>query len=588
MTILESQFEEVADAIDAGEVLHHEYDLKINILMKVALATIPGKEFLATTLKILHESAKHGEVIEIFDINNNQVKPDLTDIDPKDIEQTFCVEVGGRGNQIFMFGMKIQSTMPYSALKARVDGQLKARSTYISLHRGGFNHGVNWTTLGFFTGKHPKFVNHEAIRQDIIQKFASGWKNHSTYWTADKKKEIQRQLHTKATPFDPTEFPFLVTSMITTTKDTTVRSYTVSIIAPHKFSRAGRMIMDYVLLTAKKLPNYVPTAFQYEDPIAFRNILSAHDLWMDNHRNIQIRNIQSVDYLTDQPATDGKTLKDLLTANPNILDFNFDSKHSRLNISVDRKNFATTSNTLSEQISAANFPFHPTVRRVTTYSSNNSQGSTTTAATKYSEILSGMISSATSHASVYEEYTSTNRRNAWKKNVPSTIDFYGNTSADFPPLRPSNPTTDNQSHETTSDKITASTLQSAIKEALAEVQQKHNAEIQAMKNDYKKFQAEISSLREQLAQRENSDTNRLERKIDLLMHHLHLGSGNQVPTPNDPVPSPSRKKPRNERSDSPDQTGPTSPPDNSGWVFDDDDNVPSSQDGAEASSGSEE
>ena len=33
MTILESQFEEVADAIDAGEVLHHEYDLKINILM---------------------------------------------------------------------------------------------------------------------------------------------------------------------------------------------------------------------------------------------------------------------------------------------------------------------------------------------------------------------------------------------------------------------------------------------------------------------------------------------------------------------------------------------------------------------------
>ena len=41
MTILESQFEEVADAIDAGKVLHHEYDLKNNILMKVALATIP-------------------------------------------------------------------------------------------------------------------------------------------------------------------------------------------------------------------------------------------------------------------------------------------------------------------------------------------------------------------------------------------------------------------------------------------------------------------------------------------------------------------------------------------------------------------
>ena len=108
-----------------------------------------------------------------------------------------------------------------------------------------------------------------------------------------------------------------------------------------------------------------------------------------------------------------------------------------------------------------------------------------------------------------------------------------------------------------------------------------------MKNDFKKFQAEIYSLRELLAQRDNSDTNRLERKIDLLMHHLHLGTGNQVPAPDDPAPSPFRKRPRNERSDSPDQTGPTSTSDNSGWVFDDDENVPSSQDDTEVSSGSE-
>ena len=199
-----------------------------------------------------------------------------------------------------------------------------------------------------------------------------------------------------------------------------------------------------------------------------------------------------------------------------------------------------------------------------------------------------MISSATSHASAYGEYTSTNGRNAWKKSVPSTIDFYGNTTADFPPLRPPSPTTDNHSRETANEKITASALQSAIQEALAEAQRKHNEEIESMKNDFKKFQAEILSLREQLAQRDNSDTNRLEGKIDLLMHHLNLGPGNQVPTPDDTVPSPFRKKPRNDRSDSPDQTSPTSPSDNSGWGFDDDDSVPSSQDGAEASSGSEE
>jgi phage host-nuclease inhibitor protein Gam len=440
---------------------------------------------------------------------------------------------------------------------------------------------VNWTPLGFFTEKHPKFVNHEAIRQDIVQKFASGWNNDRMYWTADKKKEIQHQLNTKVALFDPTDFPFLVTSMTTTTKDTKDRSYTVSIIVPHKFSRAGRMIMDYLLLKAKVLPNYVPIAFKYEDPIAFGNILKAHDLWMDNHRNIQINNIPDADYLTDHPAVDGTTLIALLTANPNILDFNFDPKHSRLNVSVDRKNFATISNTLSEQINAATFPFHPMVRRVTTYSSNNSQGSATTAASKYSEILSGMISSATSQTSYNQQSASTNRRNAWSKNVPSTIDFYGNTSAHFPPLRPSSPITDNQSHETASIGITASTLQSAIQEALAEVQRKHNAEIQSMKE-------EMSALREQLAQRDNSDSNRLEKKIDLLMHHLDLGTGRHPSTPDDPTPSPFRKKPRNERSDAPDPTGPKSSTDDSGWGFDDDDDVTSSQDGAEALSGSEE
>jgi hypothetical protein len=80
------------------------------------------------------------------------------------------------------------------------------------------------------------------------------------------------------------------------------------------------MIMDYLLITANVLTNYVPLAFQYEDSSAFRNILSAHDLWMDNHRNIQIKNIPTVDYLTDHPATNRMTLKAILTVNPNILE----------------------------------------------------------------------------------------------------------------------------------------------------------------------------------------------------------------------------------------------------------------------------
>jgi hypothetical protein len=54
-------------------------------------------------------------------------------------------------------------------------------------------------------------VNYEAIRRDIIQKFANSLKKNRTNWTA-KKEGIQHQLKTKATPFDPTYFPFFVTT----------------------------------------------------------------------------------------------------------------------------------------------------------------------------------------------------------------------------------------------------------------------------------------------------------------------------------------------------------------------------------------
>ena len=547
MPILESRFEEVADAIDAGEIFQHEYDVKFRIVMKAARKPIPGKDFLVTTIKIIEDVTKTGEILEIFDTNGNQIKTDLTGIAAPDIEKSFCVEIGGISDQIFMFGMKIQSTIPYPVLKERADGRLRAQSTHMSLHRGGFEFGVNWATLGFFTEKHPKFVNHDEIRDDIVQKFVSGWNNDRNYWTASKKKEIQSHLHTNAVSFDPSAFPLLVTSTTTVARDTTtsVRSYTVSVITPHKFARIGRMIMDYLLLTAKVLHNYGPLAFQYEDQAAFKNILKAHEMWLENHRNIQICNVPTSRHWKAHPAADGTTLQKLLGGNPNIRDVNFDGKHSRLNVSVDRKNFATLSNSLSEQITKASFAFRPTVRRVTTYSSTNSNGSTTTTASKYSHILSGMISSATSQASSNEQTASHNRRNAWNKSVPSTIDFSGTTSAHFPPLRPSSPITDNQSHATTSDGITASTLQSAIQEALAGIQRTHDAEIHAMKE-------EISSLREQIAQQAQTTTDRLEKKIDVLMQHLALGPNRTNDTTvNDVVRSPFRTKQRNERPNSP-------------------------------------
>jgi hypothetical protein len=584
MTILESQFEQVAGEIDAGEVLHYDYDVRFNVVMKERLETVPGKAYLTTILKTLKSVVKPGEVLELFDIETNQVQPDLSTVDAEELGSRFCVELGGKDGRVFMFGLKIQATIPYFVFKQRIDNPLKARSTYVSLHRGGFAHGVNWTPLGFFVGKHPKFANQDAIKFEVVNKFAYGWNNDANYWTDKKKKEIQKVMNTSATRFDPTTIPLVITSMSisSTVNQKTSRTYAVTITAPRQLSRACRTVMDYLLLHAQTLPQYVPLGLKTEDPNGFHNILKSHERWLDNHRNIQINNIPSAAHYLDHPSnSDGPTIAQMLNSIPDVLDVNYDPSHSRVNISVDKAHFPTLSNTLAQKFTQMTFEFQPTVRKIHTTSTISDQSVTTTT-TKYSHILSDMISAANSRASSDEQTTPTLRSNPWKKTtVPSTIDFYTTSPDHFPPLtfRPAPAhtviTTATTAHPTTdssSDTITATTLQSAILEALAEQQQKHNAELLAMREDYQStvlrqhreeleiirntFQAEINSLRQELSQqRENhqpTNQHRLEEKIDLLMSHFCLNTLDQAstssPPPATPSKSPHRKKSRNANS----------------------------------------
>ena len=103
-------------------------------------------------------------------------------------------------------------------------------------------------------------------------------------------------------------------------------------------------------------------------------------------------------------------------------------------------------------------------------------------------------------------------------------------------------------------------------------------------------------LQEQITQRNQSTTDRLEKKIDLLMQQLCLGPttiNNIGPTKfnetvnDDVVPSPFRKKQRNEHPESATPTSTSLQQDDPGWDFDDDEDISSSQDGADAPSGSE-
>lgn len=448
-------------------------------------------------------------------------------------------------------------------------------------------------------------------------------------------------MNTKATRFDPVNIPLIITS--TTITSTAVsdrkatRSYAVTATAPRQLSRACRTVMDYLLLHAQILPQYVPMGLKTEDPQGFHNIVKSHERWLDDHRNIQITNIPSETHYLDHPSnSDGPTIAQMIQTLPNILDVNYDPTHSRVNVSVDKAHFSPVSNMLAQKLSQMTFEFQPTVRKISTTTTTVSDQSVTTANTKYSHILSDMISAANSRASSDDQTTPTARSNPWTKPViPSTIDFYNASPDQFPPLRfphdsrPATIITTADTHPNTdssSDTITAATLQSAIQDALAEQQQKHNAELHAMREDYQEqvlrqhraelemirntLQAEINSIRQELTiQREQDQrpiaNDRVEEKIDLLMRYFRLDTIDPIPPPRgDLLPPTPSKSPHRKKSRSGESPPPPTHREQSPGTMDTDDPLiltdmllktyenkddPSSQDGAtvERSSGSE-
>jgi hypothetical protein len=94
MTVLESQFEQVADAIDAGEVLHFEYDLKFEVVLKEANKTVQGKPLFDNTINVLRQAVRANEVIEFFDVNGAQFHPDKITGSSNMIRDMFCAEMG--------------------------------------------------------------------------------------------------------------------------------------------------------------------------------------------------------------------------------------------------------------------------------------------------------------------------------------------------------------------------------------------------------------------------------------------------------------------------------------------------------------
>jgi hypothetical protein len=599
MTVLESRFEQVAEAIEAGEVLHYEYDLKFDIVLKEAGQTVHGKPLLDNTIHILKQASRVHELIEFFDINGTQFDPEQLHGSDAKLRDMFCVEMGGPESKIFMFGLKIQTTIAYSNLKDRIQPALLANKTYMKIHYGGFEHGVNWNQLGYFIGKHPGFVDKHMLTQSVLEKFASGWKNDTDYWTKAKKQELQEKLQTGLSKFDPMSVPIVVTSNFTSTKikEKEIRTQTATIMIPFKFYRAGITIMDYLLLHAKTIPNFIPHALKREDPTAYATILNAHASWMAEHRNIQITNIPTRYDLHQTTSKHGITLQTIISKQPLILDSNYDRNRQRLNISVNEKNFSTVLLAIGNSLTRHDFDFQPQLKQVNIRNKTDAM-SLSTKSSKYTTALSSIISSADKQI-LNDQASGNTAKSPWKRRaIPSVINFADPDPNAFPPLHIRTPTapaqgdSNSDTYETVATNTTTISM-SIFQDALAQSEANHKRELEQLKEV---FQSELALLKHQLSIHQTSSAqtttnSSVEAKLDLIMQHLQL----KLDSTNNTTSTLSPPRKRRDQSSTPTKINyhttddETNPEPALNWDSDEaEEDLPSSRDDAMALSGSED
>lgn len=595
MTVLESRFEQVADAIDAGDVLHYEYDLKFDVMLKEPGQTVHGKPILLNTINILKQAVRPNEVIEFFDIQGNQFHPELLNGNNDNLGDMFCTEIGGPDSKIFMFGMKIQTTVSYANLKSRIHPALTASRIYMKLHHGGFEYGVNWNQLGFFIGKHPGFVDKSMLMQSVLEKFANAWKHDKTFWTKEKKQKLQEKFQTGLSKFDPMSVPLVVTSNAVsfTVNDKALRTQTATIMIPFKFYSAGKTIMDYLLLQAKTIDNYIPHALKREDTLSYTTILQSHAKWMHEHRNIQITNIPSRNSLLNIPGKRGITLQAVIDQLQSVLDHNYDRYRQRVNISVNVKDFVTLLSTIEKSLINHAFEYKPQLKQVNIKNPSDTE-STKTTKSRYTTALSGIISLAGQQSlDASATYSSTS---PWtRRTVPATINFTEPDPNNFPSLpsrsrTQANADANSDTQETVATNATTISM-SVFQDALTQVEANHKREMESLKLV---FQAELETLKQQLIHQQQDQhipqTNSVETKLDMIMRHLQLS----LPTDDSNPTSPPRK--RRDQSNTPvknhfspyTQTDEEQYPDTTlHWDSEEEEQPPSSQDTAMAMSGSE-
>jgi hypothetical protein len=558
-SVLESDFEGNEDNFEDGDTIVYHYGLKFEVVLKEDHETIPGKSILAHIIKNIKNNKKYTELLDILDAFDNIGHPELRGITPEQFPQNFKFETIGPNGRKLLFGLKIRSTIPYKTLKQRLFPYFQQHEIYMRLYSGNFDHGVNWVNLGFIMDIHPMFGNLEMITNNIMQHIVDGWHQDDHYWNKDRKAVLQQVFDPDGNQvFDPTQFPVAVRTDNITAKNKDgkqIRTYATTITTPAKLQRTGKMLLDYLFFTKRSLKNYIPMAFRTEDPNEFFELINQHENWMTNHRNIQLRNVTSTEQLyTIRSTVTNKTLEEIISEPPEVINIQFDAKRQRVNISITLDNYMAKIESLDRELRASQFEFPVHVKKPKQHITSSNSSTTSHFTVSYASALAfhkqdrNTKSVYTPHSHDNKSTTSKNSTRPWNQRpIPKTINFVDANKFPFFPSKetqpkdpgPKNPAAmpgqpkpeirnwsispHHTNTSTTSDTLSPPTVDKSIAEALDELNKKYRNELDELKSeiqDLKHINKTLKNIQlhqEEMDKKAQARSSGLEQRVEQLL-----------------------------------------------------------------------
>jgi len=437
------------DTIDFKQGPNYVHEVKIEFVLKSPSEKVYAKAIMVKTMKVLFANVNAGEYVTLYDTDNKEVNSDLRGIPQESLAERFCIEIGGSDKSIVFFGFIIKTNLSFQAIKKRTIQEFLKTNTYMRLHRGGFVHGVNWSTLGFILEEHPLFTNLSALRSSLMNNLEIAWSNDSEIFDQQKKDDIAAAIHpgNKGITFNPFNIPIEINTSTVSARNEVGASLKVNAVVvtiPQKFYYIGNFLMDHLMLVRKTATMYIPTGFKKEDPNGHYELIEQHRDWLDQHRNIPILNVPTLVKYENEMNTKQKSLQMLLREIQGVERCNYDYLTKRVNVSVNATTIPQVSKAISEMLKSSDLSFKPTIKQ--NYNPTGSLGSKQSGTSKYLDTVSKYkktrspsSSVATSignqsHVSNRSQKTYTSGR-TWNNiyRIPTEIDF---TEDNFPAMPP--------------------------------------------------------------------------------------------------------------------------------------------------------